>query len=383
MTYPSHPFADLFPMIDGPDFDRLVEDIRAHGLIEPVVLLDGKILDGRNRARACEVIGIEPVTRAFDGNDPLQFVLSLNLRRRHLTASQRALIAARLETLRQGKTKENAGKQAKLPVSRDDAAAALNVSRRSVTDAKKVMTDAAKPVAAAVERGDLAVDVAAKLTAMPKPAQTAILKRAKTDGGIDGRRVGQEIKRAARAARERELGARQQALPDRPYGVVYADPPWRFKPFSDDTGMDRAADNHYPTQPLDVIKGHRPVTADDAVLFLWATAPMLVEALEVMAAWGFAYKSHAIWDKVKAGTGYWFRSQHEVLLVGTKGNPPAPADVPPSLFSERATRHSAKPAIFREIIGDLFETLPKLEMYCRDPAPGWDVWGFEADGGGG
>ena len=111
------------------------------------------------------------------------------------------------------------------------------------------------------------------------------------------------------------------------FGVIYADPPWRFEPYSRETGIDRAADNHYPTMTLDEIKALDvpSIAANDCVLFLWATAPMLTQALEVMAAWGFTYVSQVIWDKDADGHGYWFINRHEILLVGTKGKIPAPA----------------------------------------------------------
>src|SRR5690606_33052257 len=101
-----------------------------------------------------------------------------------------------------------------------------------------------------------------------------------------------------------------------------------------ETGLDRAADNHYPTSELEDIKarGVADIAAEDCVLFLWATAPMLPQALEVMNAWGFTYRSHVIWRKSEGadaelvlGNGYWFRNGHELLLVGARGNVPAPA----------------------------------------------------------
>jgi hypothetical protein len=96
-----------------------------------------------------------------------------------------------------------------------------------------------------------------------------------------------------RAEREAELGAKQLALPTKLYGVINADPPWRFEPYSRETGMDRAADNHYPTSTTTVIaeRNVAGIAADDCVLFLWATAPMLREAMRVMEAWGFEYRS--------------------------------------------------------------------------------------------
>lgn len=193
-------------------------------------------------------------------------------------------------------------------------------------------------------------------------------------------------KKLRRETRERELGAKQQALPDRRYGVIYADPEWRFEPYSRTTGMDRAADNHYPTSALDDIKA-RPVgdiAAPDCVLFLWATAPMLPQALEVMAAWGFTYKSQVVWIKQRAGdgrgTGYWFINEHEVLLVGTSGEVPAPA--PGSQWRSYVTapveEHSAKPDIFALLIEAYFPSLPKIELNARRRRDGWEAWGLEA-----
>ena len=148
------------------------------------------------------------------------------------------------------------------------------------------------------------------------------------------------------------------ALPDKRYGVIVADPEWRFEPYSRETGMDRAADNHYSTSATDVIAARDvgSIAADDCVLFLWATAPMLPDALRVMEAWGFKYKSQAVWDKVHVGTGYWFRNRHEILLVGTKGNIPAPAmgEQFPSLLTICRKEHSAKPEQFLELVEQYF-----------------------------
>lgn len=192
-------------------------------------------------------------------------------------------------------------------------------------------------------------------------------------------------KREARDEKERALAARiregAKALEaSKEYGVILADPPWRFEPYSRETGMDRAADNHYPTSGTDEICALRAPAAADAVLFLWATAPMLPDALRVMEAWGFAYKSHVVWAKDRIGTGYWARNKHELLLIGTRGNIPAPSPgtQPASLIEAAVSRHSAKPEVFHEMIEGLFPTIPRIEMFARSARPGWDVWGAEA-----
>ncbi len=189
-------------------------------------------------------------------------------------------------------------------------------------------------------------------------------------------------KKQARENRERVLGVLQQALPDKKFGVILADPEWRFKTYSRETGMDRAADNHYPTSETDAICA-RPVgdiAATDCVLFLWATAPMLPDALRVMAAWGFEYKSHAIWKKDRIGTGYWLRNQHELLLIGTRGKIPAPAMGTQfaSVIDAPLGDHSEKPDAFYEIIEAYFPTLPKIELNARRARTGWEAWGNEA-----
>ena len=190
-----------------------------------------------------------------------------------------------------------------------------------------------------------------------------------------------------RADREEELAEKiadaSYAVGHQVYGVIYADPPWRMEPYSRETGLNRAADNHYPTmtreQLLDMAV-MRTAPAKDCVLFCWATVPMLESALEWMAHYGFEYRSHCAWIKNQIGTGFWFRNQHELLLVGVRGEVPAPA--PGTQFSSvihaPVGEHSAKPPAFAEMIEELFPNLPALELFARGPRLGWDTWGNEA-----
>jgi N6-adenosine-specific RNA methylase IME4 len=193
------------------------------------------------------------------------------------------------------------------------------------------------------------------------------------------------LKQEKRAAKEFLLGAKQQALPQQKFGVVYADPEWRFEPWSRETGLDRAADNHYPTSATEVIASRdvASICADDCVLFLWATAPMLPQALLVMGTWGFDYRSQFVWVKDRIGTGYWTRNQHELLLIGVRGKPPAPAPGTreSSVIMAPVTEHSVKPEIVLEYIEGWYPTLPKIELNRRGPArKGWSAWGLEAEG---
>jgi N6-adenosine-specific RNA methylase IME4 len=189
-------------------------------------------------------------------------------------------------------------------------------------------------------------------------------------------------KKERRQAREAELAARITALPMKKYGVIYADPEWRFDVWSRRTGLDRAADNHYPTSNIEAIKTRNvaSIAAADCVLFLWATAPMLPQALEVMDAWGFDYKTQLIWVKDRIGTGYWFRNQHEILLVGTHGNVPAPSPGTQwaSVLEAPVEAHSQKPDAIYQLIERYFPSLPKIELNARQCREGWAAWGNES-----
>jgi N6-adenosine-specific RNA methylase IME4 len=186
-----------------------------------------------------------------------------------------------------------------------------------------------------------------------------------------------------RAEREATLGAKIAALPDQKFGVILADPEWHDEVYSDETGMNRHASRHYTTSSTEEIKA-RPVAtiaADDCVLFLWTTRQHLADAIDVLRAWGFTYVSDYIWHKPSIGLGYWGRSRHEQMLIGTRGNVPCPApgtQWDSVIDAPRGATHSAKPEIFLEMIEQYFPTIPKIELNRRGPPrPGWSAWGNE------
>ena len=375
-----HSIAGILPLIEGKEFDALVADINAHGLREPIILFRGQILDGRNRYRACMAAGVEPRFRDFDGDDPLAFVLSMNLHRRHLTESQRGMVVARLETLKHGGDRKEV-QDANLHLDRRALASLLNVSARTAANAAVVRDRAMPELILAVDQDKIAVSVASGLATTSEAIQRQAV--------ADPKRAHVLVKQERRAQREAELGARQLAWPTKVYGVAYADPPWPWVSYSQVTGMDRAPS--YPTMDLDAIKALdvHSIIAPDSVLFLWATVPTLMQAGEVMAAWGFTYKSHIIWlkknresEKDREGTGYWSRNVHEILLIGTRGKIPAPGQGTQldSVIAASIGEHSAKPGAFTEMIERLYPTLPKIELFARGkPRPGWDTWGNEAE----
>lgn len=162
------------------------------------------------------------------------------------------------------------------------------------------------------------------------------------------------------------------------YQIIYADPPWRYR---HSATKSRQVENQYPTMELTDIQRIELPCEDNAVLYLWATAPKLEEALSVLNAWGFDYRTCLVWDKEIIGMGYWFRGQHELLLVGVKGyfSPPAQALRVSSVLRHRRERHSKKPNIVVDWIDNWYPDMSKLELFARNKRLGWDCWGNEVE----
>jgi len=165
-------------------------------------------------------------------------------------------------------------------------------------------------------------------------------------------------------------------FPNKKYQIIYADPPWNYRHCA---SKSRRIENQYPTMSLQEIQNLTIPTAPNCVLYLWATAPKLSEAMSVLVSWGFDYRTCAIWDKEIIGMGYWFRGQHELLLVGVKGNfsPPPQSMRISSVYKERRTKHSKKPDAIREFIQQWYPDENKIELFARERFEGWDAWGNE------
>jgi len=170
------------------------------------------------------------------------------------------------------------------------------------------------------------------------------------------------------------------------YQIIYADPPWSYKVWSN-KGMGRSAEHHYPTMNKKDIQNLpiQNICADDCVLFLWVTAPCLLEGIELIKAWGFEYKTIGfIWVKrnKKAdswfwGMGYWTRANSELCLIATKGKPKRIDAGVHQVLDDRVMRHSEKPNSARERIVKLMGDIPRIELFARQKTEGWDVWGNE------
>lgn len=169
------------------------------------------------------------------------------------------------------------------------------------------------------------------------------------------------------------------------YQVIYADPPWDYQ----QCRLSGSAKKHYPTMRIEELCA-LPVAeiADrDCALFLWATFPQLPEALRLIQAWGFMYKTVAfVWLKQNRkaltwfyGLGFWTRSNAEVCLLATKGHPKRQSAGIHQLVISPVERHSKKPDEVREKIVELMGDVPRIELFARQQTPGWDVWGNEVE----
>ncbi len=170
------------------------------------------------------------------------------------------------------------------------------------------------------------------------------------------------------------------------YNIIYADPPWKYKVYSK-KGMGRSAEKHYPTMTIEQLMT-LPVgelAADNAILFMWTTIPLLKDSFAVLRAWGFSYKSIAfVWikqnrksDSLFWGMGYWTRANAELCILATKGSPKRVAKNVHQVIVSHIEEHSKKPDEARKRIVQLMGDLPRIELFARQKTEGWDIWGNE------
>lgn len=197
-----------------------------------------------------------------------------------------------------------------------------------------------------------------------------------------------DLTTATRALKEKTKSARIAALQDtsgdfakseKRYRVFYADPPWQYCREQHTTKeQETVLGSHYPSMSISELCALpvREKSLPDAVLFLWATSTLLQDAFDVLDAWGFRYKASMVWDKVKHNVGHYVSVRHEFLLISTRGAcTPDVKTLHDSVQSIERTEHSVKPERFREIIDEIYPHGPRIELFARRDAKGWDKWG--------
>jgi N6-adenosine-specific RNA methylase IME4 len=183
--------------------------------------------------------------------------------------------------------------------------------------------------------------------------------------------------------------AAKAKAPDKlgPFALIYWDPPWTFETHTPEM-THRMPDDHYPTltdQEIIDLKFHgqtiQQLAHKDCATFTWCTSSNLKRAIHVMESVGFEYRTHAIWDKEMIGLGLIFRNQHEVLLYGSRGNPPKPVELFSSVFRYPRGEHSAKPPEIRQMLERMyphFTAENRVELFARGEIKGWTALGYEA-----
>lgn len=370
---------------------KLADSIKQVGLINPITITsDNRLIAGYHRLQAFQLLGeirIPAVVLSLSSLQARLAELDENLIRNDLSVLERGEqleerkaiyeelypetrydSSERMTSVRHGEDISVCR-----PAFTEDTADKTGQSRRTVEQEIQISRDISPEVKDKIRDTELAdrkTDLL-RLSRMEPEKQAEVVDRV-----LSGRsnNVKSAIIESNREERIEALGSPE--LPTGEYSVIMADPPWRYQ-FSETSS--REIENQYPTMDLSEIRSLTVPAADDSILFMWTTAPKLEEAFSVLNSWGFTYKTCAIWDKERKGMGYYFRINHEILLVATKGKFPAPSpeNRPDSIIRSPRGEHSKKPEEFYEIIEAMYPEASKLEMFCRSPREGWNAWGNE------
>lgn len=345
-----HEIANLIPAMTAEEYKELKTDIHEHGLLESIMLYEGKILDGRHRWRACNETGIEPRFEQYDGDDPLNYVMSKNLHRRHLNETQRAVIASRLANMQFGDNQYKAG-SANLPtLSQPKAAKMLNVSDRLIRDVKAVEREAPE-LLPKLETGEMSAHEAVKF-----------VKKKNRDEQIQ-----EQIK---------EIEQNNFIPPTQKYDVIVIDPPWAYGTEYDPDG--RRAANPYPEMSLEEIKAIDLPASDNCVLWLWTTHKFMRYSFDILDAWGFRDVAIITWVKDRMGLGTHIRSQSEFCIMALKGSPTLNLTNQTTVICGKTREHSRKPEEFYEMVSSLCIGY-KLDYFSREKRDGWDQYGNDTN----
>jgi N6-adenosine-specific RNA methylase IME4 len=423
-----HPIANCWRLIEGDDFDNLVRDISANGLHNPIVLYEDKILDGRNRYRACELAGVEPYFVAYGSwddprikrliiedehgstdykyeikigasldddddidedaviyaeyfgplADPVAFAKSLNDMRRHDTEAQRSMTAAKLSNLPKGSNQHTSMDVSS--ISQERAAEMMGVSVPSVQRARIVLDKGADELKDAVEHGEVSLRAAADVATLPKPQQVEIVAR----GEKEILEAAKQIRAERAEVRKAELAIvkeRAPSLPTDTYDVIVIDPPWDMQKIERDVRPNQVAFD-YPTMSEEELSEFDvpSISADDCHLFCWTTHKFLPSALRLVEAWGFRYVMTMVWHKPGGFQPIGLPQYNcEFALYARKGSPRF-VDTKSFFACYEAPRreHSRKPDEFYDVIRRVTDGR-RIDVFSRENRDGFEQFGNEAD----
>lgn len=370
-------FQSLIPALSAEEYGQLEENILHDGIRDALIVWDGILLDGHNRYEIAQKYDLpyEVQEMSFDSRaDAEIWVIKNQLGRRNISVTVRYDLAKRLKPRIEAKAKENliAGaemtntglqKSVKAVNTQKEIAKIVGVSHDTIAKLEKIDTQAPPEIKKAVWAGEMSVNQGYQATRREE-------KKA-------------EVQKRIEEYAEVQTGVIDIEKPEKKYNIIYADPPWRYW----ESGNKNQSE-HYKTMTIDDICSLpvKDIVAENSVLFLWVTYPILAEAFRVIEAWGFKYSTAAfVWvKKNKAadspffGCGAWTRANSELCLLATRGSVQRLDATISQIVESPIEEHSKKPDIVRELIERLVGKLPRVELFCRNPADGWDVWGNEA-----
>lgn len=372
-----HSVANIFPLMSTTEFKTFVDDIRANGLHEPIWTWQGQIIDGRNRYNACIELGIEPTYREWQGDesDLRSFVISANLHRRHLSESQRARIAADIETLEHGGERSQDANLHLDSVTRARAAEMFNVSSRSVADASSVRDNGIPELDILVQQDKITVSAGARIAKESKNFQQEVVKRIR-----QGARASDAIRETRRVQiRESldDISAREAKETEGVFDVIVIDPPWEMKKIERDERQNQV-EFEYPTMTVEQIKNVTLPLADDCHVWLWATQHYLKDAFELLGAWDLKYVCTFVWHKPGGFQPYELPQFNcEFALYARRGTPKFLDTKDFKLcFEAPRGKHSEKPELFYDTVRRVTAGR-RLDMFNRRAIEGFETYGNE------
>ena len=342
-------YEKLVPPHSKEKFEELKQSIIENGLYEDIIINEeNEVLDGHHRLWACKEVGVIPrfQVKRFDSKDKERlYVMETNLYRRQLSVFQEIELRKEIVVLKQGFRTDLTSPQicGEVPIgtARKIAVEMPNAGSRLIDQALYVIAHATEEIKKEARKGT-------------------------NKGGIS---IFNAYKQTKQLTEEPKTSI---PLPEGVFSVIYADPPWTYT----HSFLAGSPNTHYPTMETEEICGLQVPSHKDAVLFLWVTNPLLEDGLQVMQSWGFDYKTNIVWVKDRPGTGQYVRGQHELLLIGTKGNigtPPTEARVS-SVIQIPKTEHSHKPEEVYKIIENMYSG-PYLELFATEKRENWVSWG--------
>jgi N6-adenosine-specific RNA methylase IME4 len=379
MNYEYHELANLFPLMDESQYSDLVADIKENGLIESIILHEGKILDGRNRYNACNDAGVEPNFVEYEGEDALSYVISLNLNRRHLNESQRAMIGARLANMKIGDNQYGQPNWSN-QISQKDASEKLNVGLNTIKRAKQVQKEGIEDLQKSVEAGRVSVSAASDIATLDKAEQEVVVAK----GEDEILKMATKIRKERSAeSREQKAKMRMEALAIKPpvgkYRTIVIDPPWDMERIQMENRTFDKESFDYPTMSLDEIKDFKLPAHEECHLWLWTTQKYLRPSFDLLDAWDFTYLATFVWHK-NGGfqpVGLPQFNCEFVLLARKGGQPFVETKQFFTCFNAPRREHSRKPDEFYDVVKRVCPE-PRIDIFSREDRDGYDVWGLEA-----